>query len=334
MTVPHTHAPAEAPATGASPHGSPAETGFDTFWRAWEEQVGTEHPAPDFTPDGADDFQLGARAVTAHDAVIADVRSKLLVGSYASSPQQREEQVVMHVVRHHTWHFARPRGDAYAIGAGDFLIQRSGPPTSEDARDTAATVLLLPAAPLSSVIRDRLVPGPTSSPEVRLLLGHMSLVGQTAQDLTPAGALAARNALVELVHGVLRQRADNAEPHLGPALAQAAKDLMETRLADPDLSPATLARELGVSVRTLHRAFATSDESVTTYLRHRRLDRARLALLAATNRPTITELAARWQFADSSHFTRAFKSRYGHTPTAYARATAPINDPEPPDHAG
>ena len=327
MTVPH--APGGVPPTGASAHGS-AEAGFDNFWRAWEEQVGTEHPAPDFTPGGSDDFQLGARAVTALDAVIADVRSKSLVGSYTSSPQQGDEQVVMHFVRHNTWHFARPRGDARTIGAGDFLIQRSGPPTSEDARDTAATVLLLPAAPLSHVIRDRLVPGTTSSPEVRLLLGHMRLVEQTAQDLTPAGALAARNALIELVHGVLRRQADSTEPHLGPALAQAAKDLMETRLTDPDLSPSSLARELGVSVRTLHRAFATTDESITTYLRHRRLDQARLALLAPTDRPTITELAAHWQFADSSHFTRAFKSRYGDTPTAYARGTAPSNGPKPP----
>lgn len=310
MTVPH------APAPG---HGS-AEAGFDSFWRAWEEQVGTEHPAPDFTPGGTDDFRLGARAVTAHDAVIADVRSTSLVGSYSGSARQSDEQVAMHVVRHNTWHFARPRGDAHTIGVGDFVIHRIGPPTSEDARGTAATVLLLPAAPLSRVVRDRLVPGSTSSPEVRLLLGHMSLVEQTAPDLTPAGALAARNALIELVQGVLRRQADSTEPHLGPALAQAAKDLMDTRLTDPDLSPSTLARELGVSVRTLHRAFATADESVTTYLRHRRLEQARLALLAPTDRPTVTELAARWQFADSSHFARAFKSRYGQTPTAYARS--------------
>jgi hypothetical protein len=38
---------------------------------------------------------------------------------------------------------------------------------------------------------------------------------------------------------------------LPPALAQAAKDLADSRLADPEQSAVVLARELNVSVRTL-----------------------------------------------------------------------------------
>jgi len=36
-----------------------------------------------------------------------------------------------------------------------------------------------------------------------------------------------------------------------------------------------------------------------------------------------SEIAAHWQFADGSHFIRAFKKQYGQTPTAYARSTGP-----------
>jgi AraC family transcriptional regulator, positive regulator of tynA and feaB len=42
-----------------------------------------------------------------------------------------------------------------------------------------------------------------------------------------------------------------------------------------------------------------------------------------SNRLTITELAAYWQFTDSSHFARAFKKRYGLAPTEYVRSTQP-----------
>jgi AraC family transcriptional regulator, positive regulator of tynA and feaB len=84
-----------------------------------------------------------------------------------------------------------------------------------------------------------------------------------------------------------------------------------------------LARELHVSPRTLQRAFAATGESAAAYIRHRRLEQARLALTSTSNRVSITELAAYWQFADSSHFTRSFKTYYGQTPTELARASQP-----------
>lgn len=82
-----------------------------------------------------------------------------------------------------------------------------------------------------------------------------------------------------------------------------------------------LAGKLNVSIRTLQRAFSAAGESVMAYIRRRRLEEARLALTAPSGRLSVTELAARWQFADSSHFIRAFKKHYGRTPTDYARST-------------
>jgi AraC-like DNA-binding protein len=95
--------------------------------------------------------------------------------------------------------------------------------------------------------------------------------------------------------------------------------------ADSDLSPAMLAGALHVSVRTLERAFASlgEGEPAAAYIRRRRLEEARLALTAPSNRLTISELAAYWQFADSSHLARAFNKRYGLTPSEYARSTRP-----------
>lgn len=41
---------------------------------------------------------------------------------------------------------------------------------------------------------------------------------------------------------------------------------------------------------------------------------------------TVTEIAARWQFADSGHFARAFRKHYGRIPTDYAATAARETD--------
>ncbi|MGW3451778.1 helix-turn-helix domain-containing protein [Streptomyces sp. NPDC001076] len=61
---------------------------------------------------------------------------------------------------------------------------------------------------------------------------------------------------------------------------------------------------------------------VPGYIRRRRLEQARLELLTPADRQTVAELAAPWQFADSSHLIRAFKSGYGLTPAEFARRAA------------
>jgi AraC-like DNA-binding protein len=103
-------------------------------------------------------------------------------------------------------------------------------------------------------------------------------------------------------------------------------EFADGRLTDPDLTPTALARHLNVSVRTLHRAFAVTGEPVAAYIRRRRLEQARLELTAPryppVRRPDISEVAAKYQFADCSHFNHAFKARYGQTPGEFARTVS------------
>ncbi|MGW4976048.1 helix-turn-helix domain-containing protein [Streptomyces mirabilis] len=72
-----------------------------------------------------------------------------------------------------------------------------------------------------------------------------------------------------------------------------------------------------VSVRTLSRAFASTAEPVGAHIRRRRLEEARQEWTAGH---AVSEVAARRQFADSSHFVRAFRQRYGQTPAQYFRS--------------
>jgi AraC family transcriptional regulator, positive regulator of tynA and feaB len=299
-------------------------SGFDAFRRAWEAQIGDGFRLPGFTPDTTGDFRVKGRAARVRDVAITDFH-----GASALRTEGKlngiEDQVRMFVVRRGAWTLGSPpdRG-SQTVPTGQFLLRHVGRPMHlQTLPHTVVKILVLPSTVLKPLLGNRAVTGPSDSAEVRLLAAHANTVELTAPDLSQAGVEAAHSTLIELAKAVARGRFDDAEPLLAPALAQAAKELAESRLADPELSAAMLARELHVSVRTLQRAFASVGESAAAYIRQRRLEEARLALTTPSNLLSVSELAAYWQFADSSHFTRTFKKRYGRTPTEYARSARP-----------
>ncbi len=300
-----------------------APRGLDDFRRGWETHIGDEvFQLPTFDPDTVGDFRVRARAANVRGAAIAD-----LYGASATRTTEvsgiDQDLVVMYVVQRGAWAFDGPpdRGEQ-AVSAGQFLL-RHVERLSEfsTTQHLAAKLFALPSAEFKPLLGNRTITGSADSAEVRLLTAHADMIHTTVADLGPAGVEAAHSSLIELTKAVARGRFDDVEPRLAPALAQAAKNLADRWLSHPELSPAMLARELNVSVRTLQRAFTAAGEPLTTYIRRRRLEEARLALTAPSGRLSISELAARWQFADSSHFSRAFKEHYGQSPTRYARST-------------
>lgn len=299
-----------------------APRAFDAYRRRWEAQVGDGFALQTLTPSTAGDFRAKVSTARVHDLVIT--------GGYCASamrtvdtPKSVEDQIQLYTVSQGTWVIGDESGHLqHTVQAGQFLLRRRERPSPfETVPHTAAKIILaLSPSALTPLLGKRAIAGSADSAEIRLVVAHANTICTTMADLGPAGVDAAHSALVELIKAVAVGRFDEMEPRLAPALTQAAKDLADSRLADPDLSPAMLARELNVSVRTLQRAFASVEESVTAYIRSRRLEKARLALTASPNRPNLSELAAYWQFADSSHLIRAFKKTYGRTPTEYTRS--------------
>ncbi|WP_217552847.1 helix-turn-helix domain-containing protein [Streptomyces sp. GbtcB6] len=300
-------------------------SGFDAFRSDWESEIGDGFPLPTFSPATTRDFRVRSRATKVGDVAVTDLHGASAIRTEGPLDGV-EDQVRMYVVHHGSWTLGAPLARAeQTVTAGQFLLRHMGRPLHfETVPDTRAKVLVLPAAMLKPLLgRRQSVSGPADSAEVRLLVAHSNMMYDTVADLAPAGLQAAHSTLIELAKAVARRRIDDAEPQLVPALVQAAKDLADNHLADPELSGTMLARELNVSVRNLQRAFAATGEPVTAYIRRRRLEEARLALTAPSGRLSVSELAAHWQFADSSHFIRAFKKHYGRTPTEYARSVAP-----------
>ncbi len=106
----------------------------------------------------------------------------------------------------------------------------------------------------------------------------------------------------------------------GESLRGKVERLILSRLREPALCPEKLAEELGVSVRQLHRVFEQGDETICRFILRARIDKScedlSNPLLICK---TVTEIAYKWGFLDSAHFSRVFKRYVGCAPRDYRR---------------
>jgi AraC-like DNA-binding protein len=93
---------------------------------------------------------------------------------------------------------------------------------------------------------------------------------------------------------------------------------IETNLRNPELTPAAIARMGHVSTRYVHLLFKQQGESVRRYVQRRRLEEcARVLRDRLRDSKSVTEIACEQGFNSTSQFCRAFRERYGVTPTEY-----------------
>ncbi|MBF4616010.1 helix-turn-helix domain-containing protein [Curtobacterium sp. VKM Ac-1376] len=129
----------------------------------------------------------------------------------------------------------------------------------------------------------------------------------------PAGVRIAHST-VELVSTLVAERA-GPSPDPRRELVERCKRWMEDRLSHPDLAPGSVAAAHFVSTRQLHALFHEQGETVSGWLRGRRLERCRADLLdpALSNQP-VAAIASHWGFVDPTHFSRLFRATYGCPP--------------------
>jgi AraC-like DNA-binding protein len=93
---------------------------------------------------------------------------------------------------------------------------------------------------------------------------------------------------------------------------------IETDFADPELTPERLAAELGISKRYLQQLLAGSGTSFVQELTATRLDRASDMLSDPRAAGlSVSEIAFRCGFLDPGYFARAFRKRFGRTPSEW-----------------
>jgi len=96
------------------------------------------------------------------------------------------------------------------------------------------------------------------------------------------------------------------------------KAYIQARLNDPELSLDRTGAALGISPRYINALLETEKPSFGRYILAQRLDRCRHDLADPAHRhQQVTEIAYGWGFNDLSHFSRAFRSKFGMAPRDY-----------------
>jgi AraC-like DNA-binding protein len=172
----------------------------------------------------------------------------------------------------------------------------------------------------SSGLSDVLCLYTAHNPLARLAHDFISGVDEQVDRMSPAEIESARNALLVLVAGMIRS-ADAAE--LGgndflPSLRQSLEKWVVAHLSDGAIRVSDLAATHNVALRTVHRAFASTGDTMGSVVRTHRLAAARKDLVNTS--ASIAAIAHRWGFCDASHLGREFRREFAMSPGDYRAA--------------
>ena len=212
--------------------------------------------------------------------------------------------------------------DRVIVGPGEIYVWHSGRPVSFEMPEKFDKLcMIVPIARFESVLYNaeayeglRL---PGGSNLATLLGSYLSTLTDSVMvrnDNTPFDAV---DVTLELLGAAFRaQRRSSTIAPRDHLFARISNDI-EARLNDVNLSPTRIADANGISIRYLYTLFSQQGETVSGWVRRRRLLRCRAELDGAGTEASITEIAYRWGFNDSAHFSRLFKASFGMSPTQY-----------------
>jgi AraC family transcriptional activator of tynA and feaB len=149
-------------------------------------------------------------------------------------------------------------------------------------------------------------------------------VMHSAFEHASAQAQARGEVVAEALAGLVAECGDDSESSSNNDLS-ARDELLKSvqmyilaHLGDGRLSPEQIAAAYRMSGRTLHRLFRQSGMSVCQWIRQSRLDHCAAELRDPTLRTqSISEIAFRWGFNDSAHFSNAFRAEFLQSPREY-----------------
>ena len=157
------------------------------------------------------------------------------------------------------------------------------------------------------------------SQAMRLLQAYVAVVKEPGAGSAEAQQLAGQHILdlVALAVGASRDIAENArEGGVRAARLAAAKSIIARELDDPHLSVVDVARRLKVSPRYMQMLFEGDGTTFSNYVLSQRLERVfRLLRDPRFGRFSISDIAFDAGFGGLAHFNRAFRRRYGATPS-------------------
>lgn len=214
-------------------------------------------------------------------------------------------------------------GREAALRPGDIAIYDTSRPyllTQQD--DFRVMVLLFPKTLLElpepmvrklTAVRLSSAAGPCS-----MIAPFLTQFANNLDQLEDAAAGRLAHSVLDLITTMMSNELDRSGESNGPraVLMEQIRSYIRKNLAEPDLGPARIAAAHFISVRHLHGMFHEQGTTVSAWVRTRRLENCRRELQDPLfNQESVTEIAARWGFLDSAHFSRVFKVNFGVSPT-------------------
>jgi len=228
------------------------------------------------------------------------------------------------------------QGDREAtLRAGDFVILEAGRPI--DVRSEGQFVcFVVPrhAVGLSSADLKRL-----TGRAVRGDQGLGALVSSFLSGLAADGAgwgpeVGERLAghAMDLLAGLVAEqlahhRSEDTDADARRVLLVRIKSFIMENLADPDLTPESIAGAHHISLRYLHKLFRDEELTVGRLIQRSRLEKCRDELRCrGRSAPGVSVVAQRWGFSHPTHFTRVFRAAYGMSPSEWQAAARDAAD--------
>jgi AraC-like DNA-binding protein len=279
-------------------------------------------------------FRAEASGSTAGEFALLDIKSGLERVQRTANDVARDKSEAFFIRRFRMpviWR-AAPRSTPVDIihEAGDFNVSSTEWQFDAESKGPASfDMLVIPSAALSPVIAggrlERPFRLPGASP-LGSLLGAALDAAKAQAPLLPdeLGEAVFRNlcGLVALTCSASDEGVDRGRDSLHSARLAAVKRRIDLHLADPTLTPASVAAALGISTRQLHRLFEQNNVSFARHVSRERLLRCRDAIAGATGTGrSVVDIAFGWGFNSMATFYRAFVSEFG-SPPAMLRAAS------------
>ena len=213
-----------------------------------------------------------------------------------------------------------PDGHCVELNCGSLCLEDTRTPLVARPLDPSRGLLItIPPAEFSRRIRlnQAVLNRPIAAKgDAALLVAQVrALISVDPSTLSPAAAEREREHLLDLAALALSSVCGEL-PRLGAASRMVELRLraaVDAQLVNPDADRGSIAAAAGVSERHADRVLAQDGRSVRSLLLERRLEKCREALEQGDDRK-IYEIALQHGFTDTSHFSRAFKERFGRTP--------------------
>ena len=228
----------------------------------------------------------------------------------------------------------RQFGREHLGAAGELMLIDSSEPYAIELVDGGELLsLALPiewlagAAPTLQDAIARPLPATPAGCMLRSQIGALAAcLGDGSDPLDPLQAGVLADVLLALTAVAL---SPSAGPVQGVGLTRRLRALIARHHHDAGFDPAQAARLAGVSLRSVHAAFAHEGSSFGRELMEYRLQRAQQRLAAAGLHVRVAGVAADCGFRSAEHFSRRFRARFGITPEGCRAQSAPAGRPAP-----